>query len=226
MQDNKLISVNDDLALQDLIGQDTSGDKFNFIIVRDNETGKILQTRKNLVVRSGREFNLRKLFGIPYNSESVTQLNARTINIFGIGEGGTPSAEPFSPIAPTPTDMALNKEVPFRSVATGTVLTGGEELKYQDKRIVGSTDAYYKKLFSAKELILDNENNDYYVKMTLEITDKDARGTYINELALFTSTVTGTVHSAPIIATRVTFQTEPLSVDTKKGLSIDYYVYA
>lgn len=226
MQDNKLITLNDDLALQDLIGQNASDDKYNYIVVRDVETGVVLQTRKNLVVRSGREFNLRKLFGIPYGSESIAQLNTRTINMFGIGEGGTPSAEPFSPIAPTPTDAALNKEVPFRSVPTGTPLVGNDELKYHDKRTVASTDAYYKKLFTAKELVLDNINNDYYVKMTLDITDKDARGTYISELALFTSMVTGSVHTAPLITTRVTFQTEPLSVDTKKGLSIEYYVYA
>lgn len=226
MQDTKLISLNDELALQDLINEDTTGDKYNFIIVRDTETGAILQTRKNLVVRGGREFNLRKLFGIPYNSESITQLNTRTINMFGIGEGGTPSAEPFSPIAPTPADTTLSKEVPFRSVATGVALTGGDELKYHDKRVVTSNDAYYKKLFTAKELVMDTSNNDYYVKMTLDITDKDARGTYISELALFTSMVNGTSYTAPLIATRVTFQTEPLSVDTKKGLSIDYYVYA
>lgn len=226
MQDTKLITLNDDLDLQDMIGQGASDDKYNYIIVRDAETGTILQTRKNLVVRNGREFNLRKLFGIPYGSESITQLNTRTINLFGIGEGGTPSGEPFSPIAPTPADAGLTKEVPFRSVTKGVALTGGDELKYHDKRVVVANDAYYKKLFTAKELVMDNANNDYYVKMTLDITDKDARGTYISELALFTSMVNGTVHTTPLIATRVTFQTEPLSVDTKKGLSIDYYVYA
>lgn len=226
MQDNKMITVNDDLALKDLMGQDTSDNKYNYIIVRDKETGAVLQTRKNLVVRKGREFNLRKLFGIAYNSESIAQLNTRTINMFGIGEGGTPSAEPFSPIAPSPSDAALSKEVPFRSVSKDTALTGGDELKYFDKRVVQDADAYYKKLFSAKELVMDDAKNDYYVKMTLDITDKDARGTYINELALFTSMSTGSTYTVPLIATRVTFQTEPLSVDTKKGLSIDYYVYA
>lgn len=227
ISETKFLALADDLTLQDLVGEsDDKGQKYNYIVVRDYDTGEVLQTQKNLVVGNGRELTLRKLFAMPYPNESLTQLNQRAINMFGIGEGGAPVASPFIPISPTPADVRLNKEVPFRSIPLNFILDNGDDARYFDKRIINNNQLFYKKLFTNKELIIDQIQNDYYVKITLDISDKDARGTVINELSLFSSIFDGVTYTAPLMATRVTFQSEPLAVETKKGLSIDYYVYA
>ena len=220
-----ILTLSDDSTLRDLIGQENPNKRNNFIVVRDPVTGKILQTRKNLVVRKGREFNLRKMFNIPYPTENQTQLNNRVINVFGIGSGGTPIADPFNPIAPTPADVGLSKEVAFRTMPNGTPLPAGDVAKYTDSRSAGST-SFYKKAFTNKNIIMDDANDDYYVKLTLDITEKDARGALVSELGLYSSQYDSGVYSNFLLATRVTFQTEPLAIDTNKGLVIEYYVYA
>jgi hypothetical protein len=217
------MSFEEQSVMRDII-KNTNDKKHNFIIVRDPTTGAILQTRKNLVVRQGREFSLRKMFNIAYPSENTTQLGTRYINLFGIGTGGTPVSDPFTPIVPTPSDIELNSVTPFR--VSATALSSGDAAKYFDGRVTGSTTAYYKKTFTSTAIVLDNTNDDYYCKLTLNIDATDARGTIISELGLYTSVNTANVFTAPKIATRVTFQSEPLSIETSKGLEIEYYVYA
>ena len=220
-----LMSFEERSILSDII-KNTASKKHNFIIVRDPNTGAILQTRKNLVIRRGREFSLRKMFNIPYSSETTVQLGNRFINLFGIGTGGTPSSEPFTPLVPTPGDSELNNPVPFRIAPSSTPLSGSDALKYFDGRTMSSNISYYKKTFTNATLILDDANDDYYCKLTLNIDSTDARGSIISELGLYTSMLSNGIYSNPLMATRVTFQSEPLTIGTNKGLEIEYYVYA
>lgn len=231
MTSNKILTLNDDLQLKDILNEEAKRDslsqkgKFNYIVLRDPETGTILGYRKNLVVRPGREFNLRKIFGMNYGGENATQLNNRVINLFAIGRGGTPTADPFTPVAPVPTDQALSREVAFRSITTGQNL-GNDASKYADGRVVGNTTSYYKKTFTSKSIVLDDDRDDYYVKLGLDVTANDARGEIISELALYTSEFANNVYSNFKIATRVTFPSESMTINTRKGLAIDYYVYS
>lgn len=222
---HKLMSFEEQTVMRDLV-KNTADKKHNFIIVRDPETGAILQTRKNLVVRSGREFSLRKMFNIAYPSETTTQLGTRYISLFGIGTGGTPVSDPFTPLVPTPADIELNSAIPFRIATTSAPLTTNDAKKYFDGRAQSGNTLYYKKTFTSSSIVLDNNNDDYYCKLVLNIDATDARGGLISELALYSAVNTNNVFTAPKIATRVTFQTEPLSIDTSKGLEIEYYVYA
>lgn len=225
-QEFRLMNLEEHAILRDEI-QNTQDKKHNFIVVRDPGTNKILQIRKNLVVRSGREFILRKMFGMPYTSENVSQLNERVINLFGIGTGGTPVADPFNPISPTPADAELNSAVPFRIANTANPLPVGDVPKYADGRLVGADTSFFKKTFTDKVIVKDDINDDYYTKISLDINSLDARGHLISELALYTSRSPAANQYADFkIATRVTFQTEPLNDATGKGLAIEYYVYA
>ena len=222
----KIIQLREDPVLSDLIKR-SNGVKKNFIVVRDVETGAVVQTRSNLVLQTGREFNLRKIFGIPYASETTANLNERTICLFGIGSGGTPLADPFNPIAPTSLDVELNTRVAFRTLTEGTALPAGDNTKYYGKETLGGNDRYYVKRFTGNPiLVVDAPNDDVYVKLTLDIVKEDARGSIISELALYSARVVGGNYLDPKIATRVTFQSESLAVETNKALVIEYYVYA
>lgn len=220
---SKIIQISDSSAVADLM---RSGPKQNFIVIRHPETGEILQVRKNLVVRDGREFSLRRMFNIPYPTQTLSQLNERAITTFGIGTGGTPLADPFNPIAPTPADIALNNQVAFRTATSGVPLSAQDLERYFDANTVSGTTSYYKKLITGQTLVRNDAMNEIYVRLTLEINSLDARNQLISELALYSSRITGATHVDFAIATRVTFQTEPLSEASGKGLTIEYYVYA
>ena len=222
----KIIQLREDPVLSDLIKR-SNGVKKNFIVVRDAETGAVVQTRSNLVLQTGREFNLRKIFGVPYASETTANLNERTICLFGIGSGGTPLADPFNPIAPTPADVELNTRVAFRTLVEGEALPAGDTAKYHSKETLGGNDHYYTKRFTGSPvLVVDAPNDEVYVKITLDIVKEDARGSIISELGLYSARLVGSNYLDPKIATRVTFQSEPLAVETNKALVIEYYVYA
>ena len=122
------------------------------IVLKDPETGTILGYRKNLVVRTGREFNLRKIFGMSYNSETITQLNNRTINLFSIGKGGSAASDPFSPLPVTATDQNMNTEVAFRSINLLCKELSGYEI---------DSAGYVLKISSKKVGLLDMKKIDY-----------------------------------------------------------------
>lgn len=202
------------------------GKKANHIVVRDKATGQVLLTKRNLVVRNGRELILRKIFNLPYPSESQDNLNTRYLCLFGIGSGGTPIASPFQPIAPTPADTDLNTKVPFRIATTAVPLTADEKTKYFDGQVVSGGSAYYKKTFSSVNLVKDDTNDDYYVQVTLEINESDARGALVSEIGIYTARVVAGTYNAIQLFSRITFDTESLNANTGKGLTIQYYVYA
>jgi hypothetical protein len=226
LDEPRIMRLEDQMLMKDMAGSKRTK---NFIVVRSPRTGEILWTRHNLVVNGGREFTLRKLFNIPYAGETASQLCSRKVAFFGIGSGGTPVADPFMPIAPTPADSKLNNEVAFRSATTTAPLTDTELGLYNDQRSDGTGGfLYYKKAFTDMELVLNTNTDEDYVHLTLDISDLDARGALISELGLFTAMNNSTTNtwSNYQLFTRITFQTEPMSIDTSKGLNIDYYVYA
>ncbi|WP_368880293.1 hypothetical protein [Proteus mirabilis] len=200
----------------------------NFIAVRDKGTGKVLFTRKNLVVRIGRELTLRHLFDLPYSSEDQEKLHNRTLCLFGIGSGGTPESDPFNPLVPTSADKDLNKAVPFRIVNSGNPLPEEDKKLYFDTKQNHDDTQYMKKLFTKKELVVDTEKDRVYVKVTLDVNALDARGQKFSEIGIFSARVTkpGETYEDIQMFSRITFDTESLSATTGKGLTIEYYVFA
>lgn len=200
----------------------------NFIVIRDADTKEILRVEKNLVVRTGREFDLRKIFGLPYNGETVATLNTRTLCLFGIGSGGTPVGNPFSPIPPTAADTDLNSKVAFRTVTASSPLSSQDQLRYADAVANGAETNYYKKTFnSTPTLTVDPARDQVFVKVPLSISNQDARNALISELALYSANQpSANNYNGYKMFSRITFQTEPLSAATGKALDIDYYVYA
>lgn len=63
------------------------------------------------------------------------------------------------------------------------------------------------------------------MKISLEISEKDARGSLISELGLFSAKKNGNVYTDYELFSRVTFQTEPLNESLNKALLINYYVF-
>ena len=96
--DSQRVMTHDErLLIQDALRANKARE--NFIVIRDPFTNNILQVKRNLVVQTGREFALRKLFKLPYSSENVTLLNNRYVCLFGIGSGGAPISDPFNPLS-------------------------------------------------------------------------------------------------------------------------------
>lgn len=205
-----------------------------FVVVKD-ENGEILIAKKNLVVRAGRNLSLRKIFGQPgfIANEDEAALNQKKVLLFGIGKGGAPMSDPFNPLPPTPSDTDLSSPIPFRSSSSALPLLPSEEALYTDGRDVNGTMQWYKKRFSNGngEFVVDSANDFVYNKLQLQVTDKEARDLFVNEISLFyaqyspsglTQNLKYTNYS---IFSRFTLQTEPLPSNTNKALNIDYYVY-
>jgi hypothetical protein len=203
--------------------------KKGLVTMTDPDTGRVIFAKKaNLILRRGRELTLRKIFGIPYPSSDEVILNATKILLFGIGTGGTPAGDPFNPTAPTPPDAELSTRVPFRLTSASNPLPTVDIPKYVDDVTDGGTGltAWYKKAFTAQEIVMDDVSDDYYVKLTLDITKEDARDALINELALYSATYSAGNYSSYRIFSRITFPTEPLPSTTNKALTVEYYIYA
>lgn len=224
--DSQRVMTHDEkLLIQDAVRANKARE--NFIVIRDPVTNNILQVKRNLVVQTGREFTLRKLFKLPYSSENETLLHNRYVCLFGIGSGGAPVSDPFNPITPTSADTQLNTAVPFRIANTANPMPSEDANFYTDTKVNGSDTQYMKKTFTKVELITDTVKDDYYVKATLTINEKDARGSRISELGLFSAVVpSDNTYNDIKIFSRITFETEPLSAATGKGLIVEYYVYA
>ena len=197
---------------------------------------KVLQRRKNLVVRNGREMALRKIFNVPgaVSGETEASLGSKNVLLFGIGTGGTPNNDPFAPFAPTPDDSELSNPVSFRTSSASFPMTSDETSKYSDGRAVsGGNVEWYKKLFGNGngEITVNPETDEVYNKLSLQISAQDARDKFVNELALYWTKYNPAAndmnarYTEHFMFSRVTFLTEPLPSATSKALDIDYYVY-
>lgn len=220
----------------------------------DKMTGRVcFKKRTNLIVLRGRTFALEKLFddsisGSPAAVAAgyVPDDRNRKIVAFGVGKGGAPAADPFSPYAVVPIGQALLDWVPFRShdldqSTSGNPLLyipGNEIVNYGDGRAVGASTTlfeYYLKHFDGHDPVwfFDESKNTVYKQITLSITQNDCRtaaSNYINELALFIGGIGvndprgGVTFVNAEMFSRITFPTEYISGN--KALEILYNVYA
>jgi hypothetical protein len=265
MSDNiKHITFEDamDLARDEMVNaeiRDGLGDRgglAGIVTMTDNEGRVCFTKRHNLIVLRGRTFGLEKLFNntignvgvndgaVPYVSDLDRQVIA-----FGVGKGGAPASDPFSPYAPPPTGVngvRLASRVPIRSHDTALV-TSGNPLQFipADKilnyggaeKVVGATTAwlYYLKHFDNRTpvWVFNETANTVYKKTMLSLTDTDCRtaaSNWINELALYFGRASGLDARGgssivnPEMFSRITFPTEYLSAN--KSLAIEYRIYA
>jgi len=226
------------------------------IVTMRDDTGRIVfEKRHNLIVLRGRTFALEKLFGGTISTSGVnggvapylSDLN-RTICAFGVGRGGAPTSDPFSPYAPPPTGaagVALASPVPFRlhdTAAEGdgdplTFVPASEIGNYGGARAVEGRPTqteYLMKGFDGEPAwFFDEAANTVYKQIELSITEHDCRtlaSNYINELCLYFSRPDAldangaqTYVNAEMMS-RITFPTEALG--PSKSLQISYRVYA
>jgi hypothetical protein len=242
MQDCKFLRADERVAFRDLgvgvngIDHDSNSRIHGIVIVRDAETGEILFKKKNLVVRSGREMTLRKIFGIPGSipGETEADLKEKFVLTFGIGNGGTPNADPFNPLVPTPSDSDLSNPISFRSEFGSVTIPLGEADNYADNRISsGGQVDWYKKVFTNGHgvLTVDPDTDEVYNELELFISSSDARDKFINEIGLYFSKYNPAAndpsqrHTEFKIFSRFTFMTEPMPSATNKALKISYFVY-
>ena len=206
------------------------------VVVKDAATGEILLTKKNLVVRSGRETSLRKIFNIPdtINSESESMLKDKSVLLFGLGTGGAPSSDPFSPFAPSPADTELNSPIPFVTSSASNPLSSSDTLLYSDYRTSsGNTFDWFKKTFSngKGELTVDPSTDEVYMKLQLQISASEVRDKFVNELGLYWAKYNASgsdqnaKYSSYKLFSRITFLTEPFPSNTAKAIDIDYYIF-
>jgi hypothetical protein len=228
----KELSFKERLYLKD----DKDGSPLKGLIVVYDENMNELFVRKNLVVRTGREATIRKMFNLPDSSiETLNDLMASSVLLFGIGDGGAPSSDPFNPTPPSPSDSDLNTPIAFRNTSSDNPFPDAvTESKYTHgiQQSNGSTN-WMKKTFEngSGDLLIDPSTDTVYNKLSLKIDLADARDTYINEIALYYARYDATAATQNLKYTkyktfsRVTFPTEPIPTDSQKILNIDYYVY-
>lgn len=229
MANKKVLSFKDSMILSELTKQDNHVGLQGIVVVSD-EDGNVLFTKKNLIVRNGREFALRKIFDIPNvaNSENKATLDQRSVFLFGIGSGGTPAGDPFNPLAPSPADSDLTYKLPFRITTPSTPLTNTEMSIYTNSVDQANGTTYWLKKHFTQDptLVVNAVDNEVYVEMILDISSADARDFHINELALYQARDEGNnMSSGYDIFSRITFETEPMPSSSNKSLSIKYYVY-
>jgi len=193
-----------------------------------------------------RTFALEMLFrdvitGSPY----IQNLN-RKVCLFKIGTGGAPEGDPFNPHVPSYTDMDVAANVAFLTVDPNKITSGDPEkasnpsivtelspeqqLKYYQP-VVDPLDPsvthYYAKTFEGAEWVFDLENNEVYRKLTLLISNIDARNKFINELSLIIAYYDDVANEYGQYEafSRLCFDTESLT-NLSKSIMIDYLIYA
>lgn len=252
-----------DLSRDELINRDVRAEAdrdgpglAGIVTMRDN-TGRVcFQKRHNLVVLRGRTFALEKLFadtidtfGVNVGARPYLSDLDRRIVAFGVGKGGAPASDPFSPYAPPPTGatgVQLGQRIPFRLHDT-TQSTAGDPLVYIPsaeianyggaEQIVNNTTQfyYYLKHFDNHDPVwmFDETANTVYKQISMSITDEDCRtaaSNWVNELCLYFARPAGVddrggvVFTNPEMFSRITFPTEFLSAN--KMLEITYNIYA
>lgn len=245
MEDIKKLIFTEDPTMKDKynVSQNSGSFMKGKVIFRDEE-GNILLEKDNLIVLRGRTFALEKLFNktIDVNlAPNYTRNLNRSICLFKIGTGGTPIDQPFNPFVPAPTDMNLAAEVPFITIDNDGVddidtsvyrtLGEGDDMRYYDGRVDSgdsSIKRYYAKAFDiVPEWNYNTSPDEVFMKVTLRIAAKDARGKYINELSLLLASYNAGTNTYTDIEpfSRICFDTESLKNRTKTIL-IDYMIYA
>lgn len=233
----KILTFDENVLMKDY--QNSNGLKGK-VVLKDS-SGSVIFTKWNLIVLRGRVLALENLFGIQNTLNTYGNTTGRKILTFGIGTGGAQVISPFSVNNPASTDVALTTPVPFLTInstspvgidypidantSTFAAFETGEAAFYPGggTTITSTIKQYYYKTFTTPTLEIDESNNEAYVKATLTIGTRDARGRNINEMGLFFMTPSS--YLEPELFSRITFNTESLASITKE-LTVEYYIYA
>jgi hypothetical protein len=202
------------------------------------DTGDVLFETQNLVLLSGREFILRKLFGLPYEDDltgdavkDLERLNRRLICAYGVGRGGTSLAQPRVPLSPSPADTDLSNPAIFNALTLNKEELDKQYAIYAEMVAVKNNiyHACKKRIINAKPVInLDANDDEIFMQMDLTITKEECVNDMINEIVLYTGEQSENLNGIPRFIkfkpfSRVTFSTEYF--DEAKTLLIDYRVY-
>jgi hypothetical protein len=229
------IDIKDYLKQEDLVKKnfleemvDTKEGFSGILVFKDGKSRNILFRTKNKVVLRGRTFALENLYKETIFSSSgyIQNLN-RSINLFQVGNGGTPLNDPFNPLPVSHDDENLKNKLAFRKTlvsATQDVINPVNEDIYKGYEIdslTGSKSYYYKRFENQNPVfIFDKKNNLIYKKLELFVSVDDCRNTEINEVGLFFSSINFT---QPEMYSRSVFPTYPIR--TFDTLLIEYYTY-
>ena len=224
------------------------------LVVFKNDKGEVIDIRKNLVLMEARIHLFNHLFqGKKVGSTSeITTYNEnldRIICLFKIGSGGADvNGSPFTPYVPKFNDTDLGQPVPFiiqdpnkdstlegRSNPSIVVTLNDEQKKtyFLEQTFEDGTTKYYGKIFepSSTTWKLDKALGKVAYSVTLRIEYNEARGFMFNELGLVlgkplydvdNTTIKNVTY--PTLASRVTFDTKPLT-DLTSDLEIEYIIY-
>jgi len=176
----------------------------------DENGGRILVGKSNLVVYLGREWLATRIFNV--SNPLVDPEPSEWISWFGVGTGGVLPGDPFDPIPPTNLDTDLDTPVGINA----TDATCGD---FHD-------GFYFKHPLDNVKFEKDSENEDRYLIIRVEITisNDDANGNNLSEAGLFTAASSSGGYSGPFhMYARVTFPTITKSV-TRQLLFV-WYIY-
>jgi hypothetical protein len=173
----------------------------------------LLHAKSNLIVFSGREWVLQKLFDIQNNDASTSTPPTYGIKWISFGDGGAPTTDPLNPTPPLNTDVALCNEI----------IIANDDTQY--------ADGGKKKKLTQKQFIQDNANDNRYLIMQLNSTlsEIEANNSSINEAGLWISN-SGNAAADPDPATEfylfahVTFPS--IVKDPSLTLQILWYIYS
>jgi len=186
-----------------------------FVEIYETENGKKKQLlgKHNLVVYLGREWLLSHAFMT--QNENISPAYDEYICWFGVGTGGAPIGDPFTPTSPTNLDTDLASSV---MIDTTSVI-------YADYRTTPDT-GYYKcpPTDYTFEQDADNDNSWLILKVSSTLTVGDCIGYNINEAGLFTAQSNQGGYSGDFhLYARITFPTI-VKTDSRQLLFI-WYIY-
>ena len=185
----------------------------------ENEDSELLEEREvnpiddgdNLIVYPGREWVASRLFAV--NNTNITPEANYAIYWFGIGSGGAPAGDPFTPEDPTLSDSSLSSPLSISDT----------DSSYGDDR----GDGYYKKQFASVDYDQDDSNSDRWLiaKVTFVLDTGDANwDDPINEAGLFIAETDAGGHNGPFtLFSRITFSS--FQKTSTRKITFVWYVY-
>jgi len=140
---------------------------------KTQEGNMLLVAKSNMVVYTGREWVLPRIFAV--DNTNLAVLNTQYVSWISFGDGAATSTDPFNPTAPTSNDTAIS-EIVIDSADTGL---------YQGKKVPLNVQTYGTNITYSEDINLDNKYLLAQVNCILNPTQ--ANNQLINEAALWIS---------------------------------------
>ena len=159
-----------------------------------DKSREIVVDKDNLVVYTGREWVLSRIFNI--NNSNITPTKDYAINWISFGSGGAPTSDPFNPTPPESTDTSI----------TEITVDANDSNLYQGKKIPLQKTEYSTTLEFQKDSSMDNK----YLMLVVSclLNENQANDELINEAALWISnTNVATTANSFTMFSHVTFPT-------------------